>query len=1365
FCPPESTNCPPYPIQNAAEEPRALCIIQDITSAKTVNERLTLNLPASTTLSKLYEDVAHKAGYVNGTFGLAWGNTQDMAPLDHSSEMSLSESGFEPGGKRNFLQLTDKDGEQPQIASDESGTADSSGLDDSSQERFIGPLLRDGTPGCSGDYSSPSYSYSSILSKSETGYVGLVNQAMTCYLNSLLQTLFMTPEFRNALYNWEFEEQEEDPVTSIPYQLQRLFVLLQTSKKRAIETTDVTRSFGWDSSEAWQQHDVQELCRVMFDALEQKWKQTEQADLINQLYQGKLKDYVRCLECGYESWRIDTYLDIPLVIRPFGASQAYGSVEEALQAFIQPETLDGPNQYFCERCKKKCDARKGLRFLHFPYLLTLQLKRFDFDYTTMHRIKLNDRMTFPEELDMSPFIDVEDEKSPQTESCTDSGAENEGSCHSDQMSNDFSTDDCVDEGICLDSTSRIVILQVSAKNSLLTFELFSVMVHSGSAAGGHYYACIKSFSDGQWYSFNDQHVSKITQDDIRKTYGGSSGSRGYFSGAFASSTNAYMLIYRLKDPSRNAKFLAVEDFPDHIKRLVQKEKESEEQEKRQREIERNTCKIKLFCMHPVKMMMESKLEVHKDKTLREATEMAYKMMELEGVVPLDCCRLVKYDEFHEYLERSYEGEEDTPMGLLLGGVKSSYMFDLLLETRRPDQVFQPYKPGEVMVKVHVVNLKSETIASPVSVRAYLNQTITEFKQLIAQATGLSAETMRVVLERCYNDLRLLYVPNKTLKAEGFFRSNKVFVESSELTDHQVPFTDSLLWKLLDRHGNTIRLLVLLPEQSPGTLANRTLFQKVGSDSDVLSEGAKGNRKSVEAILEESTEKLKNLSLQQQQGSSTSDSQKSSDASDFEHIESPTQEADSNSSLCVAADNRELENRIRATSAGSGGASSDPENHFACEERSDSEVNNDRSTSSVDSDILSSSHSSDTLCNADSGPIQLANGLDSHSITSSRRSKAHEGKKETWDTAEEDSGTDSEYDDNGKSKAEAQYLYFRAEPCSQDDASWNSQKCLVVHVDKRITLAAFKLNLEPYVGVTSTQFKVFRVYANNQEFESVRLNETLSSFSDDNKITIRLGRALKKGEYRVKVYQLLVNEPEPCKFLVDTVFAKAMTVRQSKEELLPQLKEQCKLDLSIDRVRLRKKTWKNPGTVFLDYHVYEEDISISSNWEVFLEVLDEPEKMKSMSQLAVLTRRWSPSTMKLGPFQEVILESSSVEELKEKVCLEISGIPLENLEFAKGRGTFPCDISVLEIHQDLDWNPKVSTLNVWPLYICDDGAVVFYRDSTEEPLELSEDERNELMKKESSRLLKTGHRVSYSPRKEKALKIYLDGGPAKDPGQD
>lgn len=59
-----------------------------------------------------------------------------------------------------------------------------------------------------------------------------------------------------------------------------------------METTSLTKSFGWDSTEAWQQHDIQELCRVMFDALEQKFKNTEQADLINRLYEGIKYHYV-----------------------------------------------------------------------------------------------------------------------------------------------------------------------------------------------------------------------------------------------------------------------------------------------------------------------------------------------------------------------------------------------------------------------------------------------------------------------------------------------------------------------------------------------------------------------------------------------------------------------------------------------------------------------------------------------------------------------------------------------------------------------------------------------------------------------------------------------------------------------------------------------------------------------------------------------------------------------------------------------------------------------------------------------------------------------------------------------------------------
>lgn len=51
---------------------------------------------------------------------------------------------------------------------------------------------------------------------------------MTCYLNSLLQALYMTPEFRNALYKWKFDFNANiDGSKSIPFQLQKLFLNLQ----------------------------------------------------------------------------------------------------------------------------------------------------------------------------------------------------------------------------------------------------------------------------------------------------------------------------------------------------------------------------------------------------------------------------------------------------------------------------------------------------------------------------------------------------------------------------------------------------------------------------------------------------------------------------------------------------------------------------------------------------------------------------------------------------------------------------------------------------------------------------------------------------------------------------------------------------------------------------------------------------------------------------------------------------------------------------------------------------------------------------------------------------------------------------------
>ena len=64
-------------------------------------------------------------------------------------------------------------------------------------------------------------------------------------------------------------------------------------------------------------------------------------------------------------------------------------------------------------------------------------------------------------------------------------------------------------------------------------------------------------------------------------------------------------------------------------------------------------------------------------------------------MPLDCVRLVKYDDFHDYIDRSFDADDDqaATMATILDGGKSSYMHDLLLEVKTPQQTFQEYKPG------------------------------------------------------------------------------------------------------------------------------------------------------------------------------------------------------------------------------------------------------------------------------------------------------------------------------------------------------------------------------------------------------------------------------------------------------------------------------------------------------------------------------------------------------------------------------------------------------------------------------------------------------------------------------------------------
>lgn len=78
------------------------------------------------------------------------------------------------------------------------------------------------------DFSSSTWRESSPVLP---GFNGLVNLGQTCFLNSLLQALFMLPEFRTVVYSWEASAVAQ----RLPIALQNLFVSLQRGAK-AVET-------------------------------------------------------------------------------------------------------------------------------------------------------------------------------------------------------------------------------------------------------------------------------------------------------------------------------------------------------------------------------------------------------------------------------------------------------------------------------------------------------------------------------------------------------------------------------------------------------------------------------------------------------------------------------------------------------------------------------------------------------------------------------------------------------------------------------------------------------------------------------------------------------------------------------------------------------------------------------------------------------------------------------------------------------------------------------------------------------------------------------------------------------------------------
>ncbi|KAI5301090.1 hypothetical protein KEM56_001970 [Ascosphaera pollenicola] len=242
------------------------------------------------------------------------------------------------------------------------------------------------------------HNFHNYNSKKETGMVGLKNQGATCYLNSLLQSLYFTNKFRKAVY--DIPTEQDASKNNSAYTLQRLFYQLQTCET-SVATTELTGSFGWESRQIFEQQDVQELSRKLMERLEEKMKGTNVEKALEELFVGKSKTYISCINVDYESSRVEEFWDIQLNV------SGNKTLHDSFMDYIQVETLEGDNKYDAGEPHKLQDAKKGVIFETLPDVLHLQLKRFEYDFTHDMMMKINDRHEFPEEFDASPYLTEE----------------------------------------------------------------------------------------------------------------------------------------------------------------------------------------------------------------------------------------------------------------------------------------------------------------------------------------------------------------------------------------------------------------------------------------------------------------------------------------------------------------------------------------------------------------------------------------------------------------------------------------------------------------------------------------------------------------------------------------------------------------------------------------------------------------------------------------------------------------------------------------------------------------------------------------------------------------------------------------------
>ncbi|KAJ3332931.1 Ubiquitin carboxyl-terminal hydrolase 36 [Blyttiomyces sp. JEL0837] len=293
---------------------------------------------------------------------------------------------------------------------------------------------------------------------------GLHNLGNTCFLNSTLQCLSYTPPLALYLLSRAHSQSCRQgsfcTLCELESHVLRCFAVSRENTKAICPKSLVGRLKSIAKHlKVGRQEDAHEFLRYFVDSLQQGClaglgkvsNEVKESTIIQQIFGGYTRSQVKCTRCQHPSNTVERFLDISLEIKNSN------TVEKAFAHFTKKELLAKDNMYKCSRCNILVEAIKQFTIQEAPPVLVLQLKRFEFGWSS-HGTKVNKVVKFPQMLDITPFMSEQQERT--------------------------------------------------------TYQLYGVLVHAGhSCNSGHYYSYVKA-PNGLWYCMNDSDVRQVSLQSV-----------------------------------------------------------------------------------------------------------------------------------------------------------------------------------------------------------------------------------------------------------------------------------------------------------------------------------------------------------------------------------------------------------------------------------------------------------------------------------------------------------------------------------------------------------------------------------------------------------------------------------------------------------------------------------------------------------------------------------------------------------------------------------------------------------------------------------------------------------------------------------